>query len=123
MSPRRSSAAEQTPDQRAKDLLREVLAHAEQAHFVATGEVVITGSEGGRYRIFLSSHVGNIEVLSNVKLMTVANTFLASDLQGRRLCAHLQRGVDVPMFDHFVAQVLAIKSDEKKFVRTCYIYA
>lgn len=127
MSLRRSSAAEaETPNQRARRLLREVLSPTEQAHFVATGQVVITGSEGGKYRIDTSSYVGNVKVLSNVRMRTASSGFLSTaSLEGVWLCAHLDRYAQggVPEFDHFVAQVLAIKADERQFVRTAYIYA
>jgi hypothetical protein len=133
MSLRRSLGVEQTPDQRAAALLREVLTPEERAVLDMTQRLIITGSEGGRYEIGLRSCSGNIKPLQPVTLGVGSNWFhqRRTANEFNMLCAHPPRHVydddgvwrgQLPLMDAIVTQVLTIKANERHFLRTALIY-
>jgi len=112
-------------EQRALDLLPRVLSPRERAHFEKTDRIVITGSEGGRYEILRHGYVGNVVPLQDV-LLGLYGTWVRA---GTGLCAHPQMvrrtygiGYELPRTDAHIAQILAIKSDEKRFLRIANVW-
>jgi len=84
---------------RSEALFRMVLSPDELAHYVATGEVIVTGSQGNRYRIELGI-LGNVHLLDDDGQVTA------------ELCCHPG---GVPDRDSHAAQVLALRNDEEMF--------
>lgn len=114
-----------TPDQRARDLLFEILTPKERQQFIRTTRFEITGSEGGRYLVSTHSDTGNVEPLT--KMWVGNGPFRKRQVgPGNKLCAHPDPwlpGGKLPLLDRIATQVLVIKSDEERFLRTAYIYS
>ena len=117
-------------ERRAAALLPRVLNPRERATFYETGRIVITGSEGGMYEILRHGYVGNVVTLQTVYVGTSPWTTLAR--AGWALCAHPMMYVmspdgtateRLPPTDAYIAQILVIKADEKRFLRTANIYS
>lgn len=91
-----------------------------------TKRIEITGSQGGRYRLTTDSQTGNITPLTEVKIGSYGGIFGKRAGPNNRLCAHpspYTRGGDrLPLLDAIATQVLVIKVDEGKFLRTALIY-
>ena len=98
--------------ERAEQLLRMVLSPEEREHYDNTEEVIITGSDGYRYRI----HDGSV---SNVELVDAGDERLAD------LCAHPvlhdEQSRRLPYRDVHAAQVLALRADASGFHRKANI--
>jgi hypothetical protein len=114
-------------ERRAVELLPRVLNPRERAHFERTGRIVITGSEGGGYEILRHGYVGNVVTLQPV---LVGGPFTTRARTGWALCAHPMMYVmngdaceRLPHTDAYIAQILAIKTNEKGFLRTANIYS
>lgn len=112
------------PEERAQELLPTVLNQEERARFHRTGEIVITGSMGGRYTILRHSVTGNVIPKQGVNL---ASGFARA---GAKICAHPPMSwwngkylKQLPLTDGLISQILAIKADEEKFLRTAYFYS
>lgn len=124
-----------SPERRAQELLPRVLNPEEQRIYRWTGKIVITGSEGGKYRIHKDHYVGNIEVLSDEVTVSSRFSFRSRRTRrvkkGSRLCAHPTDGWrdrrrnewrEIPLTDKFICQILAIKADEDSFLQTAHVY-
>jgi hypothetical protein len=104
-----------------------VLSPRERAHFHETGHILITGSEGGRYEIRRGSYIGNVVTQQDVVVGARFGMFVRA---GMGLCAHPTMCVmnsnnvveELPQTDAYIAQILAIKANEKGFLRTANIY-
>jgi hypothetical protein len=116
-------------ERRAAALLPRVLSPRERATFYETGRIVITGSEGGMYEILRHGYVGNVVTLQTV---LVGGAFAVRARAGWALCAHPMMYVmshdgqateRLPPSDAYIAQILVIKADEKRFLRTANIYS
>ena len=122
----------QSPDERARDLLFQVLSPSERAMFIRLRRFEVTGSKGGRYRISTYGDTGNIENLTPVRLTQYGGMFGKKVEPGRTLCAHPRRYIEdqdgrylgaLPLLDRIATQVIVIKADEEHFLRTAYLYA
>lgn len=116
------------PQARALSLIPRVLDPEEREHYQKTGEIVITGSEGGQYRINTDGCVGNVVPLQDVR---IGRAFWKRAPKLSGLCAHPQMAQydsmgrfigELPMADAHIAQILAIKTDEENFLRTANLY-
>jgi hypothetical protein len=114
-------------ERRAAELLPRVLSPRERAHFYETGRILITGSEGGQYEILRHGYVGNVVTQQPVM---VGGTWATRARAGWALCAHptmyVMNGDEcerLPHTDAYIAQILVIKADEKKFLRTANVYS
>ena len=118
-----------TPDanQRARELLPRILSPGERKMWEKTRKIQITGSEGGVYTINTSCAVGNVRPHQSVRV----GVFGGTAYEGSGLCAHMQGGYwnrdrtvyhETPLWDQFIAQILMIKADEKKFLRIANRY-
>jgi hypothetical protein len=117
----------ENPENRAYQLLKRVLTPEERAAWGRTGKLVITGSHGTRYSIRTTDYVGNIEVLDRPPfLKRLLKVFPVRLRPGTLMCAHPRMYDEydrcLPSFDAYVAQVLALKADEKKFINKAHIY-
>jgi len=119
-----------TPDaeKRAAELLLRVLNSREQAHFRRTGKILISGSEGGVYEIVRNGYVGNVVPHQRVKVGGLRPMLAQA---GSGLCAHPHMTVakldgrgheTLPMTDAYISQILAIKANEKGFLRIANLY-
>jgi len=116
-------------EQRALALLPRVLDPRERAYFERTGRILITGSEGGMYEIQRGSCVGNVVPQQRV---SVGRIWTTSAGAGSALCAHPAMvrpkdngfGVEeLPPTDAHIAQILALKADERGFLRIANLYS
>ena len=115
-------------EKRAAELLPRVLNSREQAHFKKTGRIVITGSEGGVYEILRRGYVGNVVPHQDVQ---VGRLWTTTAMAGSGLCAHPEMCrwtsdghtyEELPHTDAYIAQILALKADEKGFLRIANLY-
>ncbi len=93
--------------ERGEAMLRMVLSPAELAHYDQTGDIIVTGSDGCRYRIG-PGIVGNVYLLDDAGQVAAA------------LCCHpVQNGL--PHRDSHAVQVLALRNDAETFRQTANI--
>lgn len=113
------------PEERALELLPKVLNREERARFQQTGEIMITGSKGGKYKILRHTVTGNVVPQQEVR---TRNGYVSA---GMKICAHppmsvfnrsTQRHETLPLTDGLISQILAIKGDEGNFLNTAFYY-
>jgi hypothetical protein len=92
------------PEQKANELLTSCLSQSQRLQYLAGGWFEVTGSAGGRYRIYCNARSTNV-------------TALTGHNRGRRLCALPRDGYTLPNADIWLAQKLAIESDEPGFLK------
>lgn len=94
---------------RSRELLLEHLTPAQRETFEKNKWFVVTGGRTAtRYRINTGSVQGNIDVLK-----TPART--GEHEVSHRLCCHCAL-YEIPMYDHYLAQKLALELDEERFL-------
>ena len=114
------------PEERAQQLLPSVLNEEERARFLRTGQIIITGSNGGKYEIKRHTITGNVIPQQSVHS---ASGYVRV---GAKLCAHppmavfnedTRRHEPLPLTDGLISQILAIKADEDMFLRTAFFFS
>jgi hypothetical protein len=94
---------------RATELLLELLTAEQARSYTERGYFEVRGSRGGRWRIRNRGQQGNVELMAET-----------GELAGARFCCHppASGGLLLPDADAHIAQMLAIATDEAEFVRT-----
>jgi hypothetical protein len=94
---------------RAKCLLLKFLDEVQKKTFEEEDYIKVIGNQGGQYHIKTSgAYAGNVYSIHHGKLK-------------ERLCCHIPYKEECPTYDHFLAQFLMIKNDEKEFRRKANI--
>ena len=105
-------ARQNAAEERAEELLEIVVGSEEYERWKQTGEVRVTGSEGGEYRV-LRGYQGNVDWYEN-------------GVKTASFCAHprmkLANGDHLPYVDAVASQVLALMHDEFQFIATANVY-
>lgn len=97
----------------ALELLKLVMTAEEYEEYESEGFIRITGSAGNRYEIKQNGFEGNVALLDGMSEPIV------------RYCCHPQMfhdGYALPDEDAWVAQILALKTDEEKFIATANVH-
>ena len=114
VDPRRPRDHWRDPDRRADELFRSLLSPRQRRQMDRRGRVTVRGSHGHRWRIDLGATTGNVY-------------WVVFGIPFGRLCAAPARFTgrtgNLPLRDLHVGQLLALISDERKFVRVAHVYA
>lgn len=111
-----ASLAEQSQQQsantRALILLNELLTKEQREDFSKTRSFVVIGSEGHSFRISGKTNVGNVTYFDDKG--DIADYCATPVLYDRR-------GKCLPIYDVLIGQMLALKTDERYFIRTANV--